>query len=206
MSNFQKLINMLKAADCTLTKSLDGADGYPLSKQSLDAALKSCGELGYGPKTQQLLKDMHAAGCKAGLSDKALEDHIAQSMRELATKPMTKSTTPGEALAAVMDGASVPVFDPNQQIRDASVEAVHRARAQQISDAQFLQEVADRGVPFAEVNQLHQVMEQTRGLPDDVRAPAMQAVRAALPQERVSPAVQGIDWDAVGWAGQPAKR
>ena len=188
--NFQKLINMLNAAGGTLTKSMDAADGFPLSKQSLDQALKSCGDMGYGQQTQQLLKDMHAAGLSSGLSDKELEGHIAETMRGLASKrALTKSLTPGDALADAMQStAAAPQFNPNQITVAPSVEAVHRARAQQVSDAQFLQEVADRGVPFDQVNQLHQVMEQTRGLPDDVRAPAMQAVRAALPlAARLSP-------------------
>ncbi len=175
----------------TLTKS------HPLSQQSLDTALKSCGELGYGSKTQALLKDMHAAGVAAGVPDEELDSHIKGAMRNLATKqPMTKSTA-GDALAQVMEGGAVQFAPANLNQppqRNLSTEQIHLARQQQIADQQLLRECENAGVDTGQIVQLDNALTSTRGLPDAARAPGIAAVRQQLTQPPLSPAARGIDW------------
>lgn len=198
--SFNKLVGKLKslnkAQETTLSKSAPAA--YPLSTQSLDHALKSCKSLGYGEKTQTLLKDMHAAGCAAGIADAELESHIAGSMRKLASKKtMTKSLTPGEALAGQLDGGEpAPAFNHNAVSVNPSTEAIHRARAQEISDAQFMQEIAQSGaVATVDIVALDNTLAMTRGLPDEVRAAGFTAVRQQVSSVAdLSPAARGIDW------------
>lgn len=177
----------------TLTKS------HPLSQQSLDTALKSCGELGYGSKTQALLKDMHAAGVAAGVPDEELDSHIKGAMRNLATKqPMTKSTA-GDVLAQAMSGSPVQSVPDMTITRNLSVEQIHLARQQQIADQQLLRECESAGVSSGQIVELSEALSASRGLPDAARAPGIAAVRQQLTEEPLSPAVQGIDWSAQGW-------
>lgn len=181
------------SASATLTKS------HPLSQQSLDMALKSCVELGYGPKMQSLIKDMHAAGVKAGVSDKELEGHISAAMRNLATRPLTKSTGAGDALEQAMSGGPVQSIPDMTITRNLSVEQIHLARQQQIADQQLLRECESAGVATGQIVQLDNALSSTRGLPDAARAPGIAAVRQQLTQAQLSPAETGIDWSAQGW-------
>lgn len=199
--SFVNLLEKLKTAQqeqaSVLAKS--AAAAYPLSKQSLDTALKSCASMGYGDHTQKLLKDMHAAGCAAGVPDEELESHIATSMRTLATKkPMTKSMTPGEALTGQLEtGEPAPVFNPTIINADPGMEAIHRAHAQQLSDARFIEEITQSGaVAAGDIVGLSNALARTRGLPDEVRAAGITAVRqqVASAGPDLSPAVKGIDW------------
>lgn len=199
--SFVKLVEQLKTAKqqqaSRLAKSAPAA--YPLSTQSLDHALKSCKSLGYGEKTQTLLKDMHAAGCAAGIADAELESHIAGSMRKLASKKtMTKSLTPGEALVGQLDGVEpAPVFNHNAVSVNPSTEAIHRARAQEISDARFIEEITQSGtVATGDIVGLSNALAHTRGLPDEVRSAGFAAVRqqVASAGPELSPAARGINW------------
>lgn len=195
--SFKKLVEVLKAqSKAPLAKSVPAA--YPLSTQSLDTALKSCAAMGINAKTQTMLKDLHAAGCAAGVSDLALEDRIATIMRGIATKkPMTKSAEAMDALNDQLASATPAAFAPSAGIAvDHSTEALHRARQQEISDGRFIDEVIAKGIPAAEVVQLESVLAASRGLPDEVRQQGIQAVRQQVESvAHLSPAARGINWD-----------
>lgn len=197
MSRFAKVLGALTALNTQQQTTLAKSGGYPLSHQSLDMALKSCAEFGYGEKTQQLFKDMHSAGMAAGVTDKDLEGKIAESMRTLSTKKrMTKSLTPGDALTMSTAGDSQQ-FNPNRLTRDAGTEAVHLVRSQAISDARFIEEVRNSGVVgSADVVSLSDALAASRGMPDADRQLGIDAVRAqiAAAGPELSPAARGIDW------------
>ena len=200
MGNFQKLLELLRDAQgpVTLTKALSVASGQPLARQSLDLALKSCVELGVPEHHQRMLKDMVAAGEAAGVSQEEIEGRIAGVMRRFSTEPMTKSTA-GDVLAQAMSGSPVQ-FAPDMTVkRNMSTEQIHLARQQQISDQQLIRDCEVAGVATGQIVELAARLEDTRGLPNNIRQPGIDAVRQQLTQAQPSPAEQGIDWSAQGW-------
>lgn len=200
MGNFQKLLDLLRDAQgpVTLTKALSVASGQPLARQSLDLALKSCVELGVPEHHQRMLKDMVAAGEAAGVSQEEIEGRIAGVMRRFSTEPMTKSTA-GDVLAQAMSGSPVQ-FAPDMTVkRNMSTEQIHLARQQQISDQQLIRDCEVAGVATGQIVELAARLEDTRGLPNNIRQPGIDAVRQQLTQAQPSPAEQGIDWSAQGW-------
>lgn len=200
MGNFQKLLDLLRDAQgpVTLTKALSVASGQPLARQSLDLALKSCVELGVPEHHQRMLKDMVAAGEAAGVSQEEIEGRIAGVMRRFSTEPMTKSTA-GDVLAQAMSGSPVQ-FAPDMTVkRNMSTEQIHLARQQQISDQQLIRDCEVAGVSTGQIVELAARLEDTRGLPNNIRQPGIDAVRQQLTQAQPSPAAQGIDWSAHGW-------
>ncbi|MDF6460534.1 low temperature requirement protein A [Escherichia coli] len=200
MGNFQKLLDLLRDAQgpVTLTKALSVASGQPLARQSLDLALKSCVELGVPEHHQRMLKDMVAAGEAAGVSQEEIEGRIAGVMRRFSTEPMTKSTA-GDVLAQAMSGSPVQ-FAPDMTVkRNMSTEQIHLARQQQISDQQLIRDCEVAGVATGQIVELAARLEDTRGLPNNIRQPGIDAVRQQLTQAQPSPAEQGIDWSARGW-------
>ncbi|EFC7588674.1 low temperature requirement protein A [Escherichia coli] len=200
MGNFQKLLELLRDAQgpVTLTKALSVASGQPLARQSLDLALKSCVELGVPEHHQRMLKDMVAAGEAAGVSQEEIEWRIAGVMRRFSTEPMTKSTA-GDVLAQAMSGSPVQ-FAPDMTVkRNMSTEQIHLARQQQISDQQLIRDCEVAGVATGQIVELAARLEDTRGLPNNIRQPGIDAVRQQLTQAQPSPAELGIDWSAQGW-------
>jgi len=200
MGNFQKLLDLLRDAQgpVTLTKALSVASGQPLARQSLDLALKSCVELGVPEHHQRMLKDMVAAGEAAGVSQEEIEWRIAGVMRRFSTEPMTKSTA-GDVLAQAMSGSPVQ-FAPDMTVkRNMSTEQIHLARQQQISDQQLIRDCEVAGVATGQNVELAARLEDTRGLPNNIRQPGIDAVRQQLTQSQPSPAAQGIDWSGQGW-------
>ncbi|EDY6032471.1 low temperature requirement protein A [Salmonella enterica] len=200
MGNFQKLLDLLRDAQgpVTLTKALSVASGQPLARQSLDLALKSCVELGVPEHHQRMLKDMVAAGEAAGVSQEEIEGRIAGVMRRFSTEPMTKSTA-GDALEQAMSGSPVQ-FAPDMTVkRNMSTEQIHLARQQQISDQQLIRDCEVAGVATGQIVELAARLEDTRGLPNNIRQPGIDAVRQQLTQSQPSPAAQSIDWSAQGW-------
>lgn len=200
MGNFQKLLDLLRDAQgpVTLTKALSVASGQPLARQSLDLALKSCVELGVPEHHQRMLKDMVAAGEAAGVSQEEIEGRIAGVMRRFSTEPMTKSTA-GDALEQAMSGSPVQ-FAPDMTVkRNMSTEQIHLARQQQISDQQLIRDCEVAGVATGQIVELAARLEDTRGLPNNIRQPGIDAVRQQLTQAQPSPVGQGIDWSAQGW-------
>ena len=198
MGNFQKLLDLLRDAQgpVTLTKALSVASGQPLARQSLDLALKSCVELGVPEHHQRMLKDMVAAGEAAGVSQEEIEGRIAGVMRRFSTEPMTKSTA-GDVLAQAMSGSPVQ-FAPDMTVkRNMSTEQIHLARQQQISDQQLIRDCEVAGVATGQIVELAARLEDTRGLPNNIRQPGIDAVRQQLTQAQPSPAEQGIDWSAI---------
>ncbi|MEP9347111.1 low temperature requirement protein A (plasmid) [Enterobacter roggenkampii] len=197
MGNFQKLLDLLRDAQgpVTLTKALSVASGQPLARQSLDLALKSCVELGVPEHHQRMLKDMVAAGEAAGVSQEEIEGRIAGVMRRFSTEPMTKSTA-GDALEQAMSGSPVQ-FAPDMTVkRNMSTEQIHLARQQQISDQQLIRDCEVAGVATGQIVELAARLEDTRGLPNNIRQPGIDAVRQQLTQAQPSPAEKGIDWSA----------
>lgn len=200
MGNFQKLLDLLRDAQgpVTLTKALSVASGQPLARQSLDLALKSCVELGVPEHHQRMLKDMVAAGEAAGVSQEEIEGRIAGVMRRFSTEPMTKSTA-GDVLAQAMSGSPVQ-FAPDMTVkRNMSTEQIHLARQQQISDQQLIRDCEVAGVATGQIVELAARLEDTRGLPNNIRQPGIDAVRQQLTQAQPSPGELGIDWSAQGW-------
>lgn len=197
--SFNKLLEKLKSAQqaqaSTLVKSAPAA--YPLSTQSLDTALKSCKSMGHGPETEKLLKDLHAAGCAAGIPDADLEGHIAGHMRRLAgKKPITKSLTPGEALSGqIQNGEAAAQFDPASMTVDAGTTAAHLAVTIRRTDQAFIRELTDAGVSISDRVQVEQILENNL-TPPEHREVFYNAVRQRVSAagEPVSPAVRGIEW------------
>lgn len=200
MGNFQKLLDLLRDAQgpVTLTKALSVASGQPLARQSLDLALKSCVELGVPEHHQRMLKDMVAAGEAAGVSQEEIEGRIAGVMRRFSTEPMTKSTA-GDVLAQAMSGSPVQ-FAPDMTVkRNMNTEQIHLARQQQISDQQLIRDCEVAGVATGQIVELAARLEDTRGLPNNIRQPGIDAVRQQLTQAQPSPGELGIDWSGQGW-------
>lgn len=203
MGNFQKLLELLRDAQgpVTLTKALSVASGQPLARQSLDLALKSCVELGVPEHHQRMLKDMVAAGEAAGVSQEEIEGRIAGVMRRFSTEPMTKSTA-GDVLAQAMSGSPVQ-FAPDMTVkRNMSTEQIHLARQQQISDQQLIRDCEVAGVATGQIVELAARLEDTRGLPNNIRQPGIDAVRQQLTQSQPSPAARGIDWSGTQWSNK----
>ena len=200
MGNFQKLLDLLRDAQgpVTLTKALSVASGQPLARQSLDLALKSCVELGVPEHHQRMLKDMVAAGEAAGVSQEEIEGRIAGVMRRFSTEPMTKSTA-GDVLAQAMSGSPVQSVPDMTVKRNMSTEQIHLARQQQISDQQLIRDCEVAGVATGQNVELAARLEDTRGLPNNIRQPGIDAVRQQLTQSQPSAAAQGIDWSGQGW-------
>lgn len=203
MGNFQKLLDLLRDAQgpVTLTKALSVASGQPLARQSLDLALKSCVELGVPEHHQRMLKDMVAAGEAAGVSQEEIEGRIAGVMRRFSTEPMTKSTA-GDVLAQAMSGSPVQSVPDMTITRNLSVEQIHLARQQQISDQQLIRDCEVAGVATGQIVELAARLEDTRGLPNNIRQPGIDAVRQQLTQAQPSPAAQGIDWSGTQWSNK----
>ncbi|HCJ5715861.1 TPA: hypothetical protein NU447_004528 [Escherichia coli] len=120
---------------------------------------------------------------------------LCDRLRNEAT--LAKSNGAGDALVQVLEtGAGANQFAPIGAPVASPTEAVHRARAQSIQDAAFLNEMKAAGVAPADLVMLDGVLASSRGLPDAARAPAFAAVRAQVQQQAsLSPAARGINWD-----------
>jgi hypothetical protein len=84
-----------------------------------------------------------------------------------------------------------------------STEQIHLARQQQISDQQLIRDCEVAGVATGQIVELAARLEDTRGLPNNIRQPGIDAVRQQLTQAQPSPAEQGIDWSAQDGNGKP---
>ena len=108
-------------------------------------------------------------------------------------------STAGDALEQAMSGSPVQ-FAPDMTVkRNMSTEQIHLARQQQISDQQLIRDCEVAGVATGQIVELAARLEDTRGLPNNIRQPGIDAVRQQLTQAQPSPAEQGIDWSARGW-------
>jgi hypothetical protein len=95
-----------------------------------------------------------------------------------------------------MSGSPVQ-FAPDMTVkRNMSTEQIHLARQQQISDQQLIRDCEVAGVATGQIVELAARLEDTRGLPNNIRQPGIDAVRQQLTQAQPSPAEQGIDWSA----------
>ncbi|MGI1284127.1 low temperature requirement protein A, partial [Enterobacter kobei] len=91
-------------------------------------------------------------------------------------------------------------FAPDMTVkRNMSTEQIHLARQQQISDQQLIRDCEVAGVATGQIVELAARLEDTRGLPNNIRQPGIDAVRQQLTQAQPSPAAQGIDWSGQGW-------
>ena len=121
---------------------------------------------------------------------------LCDRLRHEAT--LAKSTDAGDALAQVLEtGGAVQTFAPIGAPVASPTEAVHRARAQSIQDAAFLNEMKAAGVAPADLVLLDGVLTSSRGMPDAARAPAFAEVRRQVQAGgmTLSPAARGINWD-----------
>ncbi len=122
---------------------------------------------------------------------------LCDRLRNEAT--LAKSTGAGDALAQVLEtGGAAQTFAPIGAPVASPTEAVHRARAQSIQDAAFLNEMKAAGVAPADLVLLDGVLTSSRGMPDAARAPAFAEVRRQVQAGgmTLSPAARGIDWNA----------
>lgn len=195
-AKFDKLLKLLAlhGEQAVLAKSACG--GAALGVQSLDKLKKAKGK-DADAKIQQ------AAVMSFG--EPIENEEIAAIHRRGIGKeaPLTKSNvasdfTPLTALADQLGGGEpAPQFNPANITRDLGSEMAHRARAQAISDAQFLEEIANSGVvATGQLVELSDAMAFSRGLPDEMRQPGLNAVRAQVlaAGPELSPAAKGIDW------------
>ncbi|MEW3958151.1 MULTISPECIES: hypothetical protein [Enterobacteriaceae] len=121
---------------------------------------------------------------------------LCDRLRQEAT--LAKSNGAGDALAQVLEtGGAAQTFAPIGAPIPSPTEAVHRARAQSIQDAAFLNEMKQAGVAPADLVMLDGVLATSRGMPDAARAPAFAAVREQVRAGgmTLSPAARGINWD-----------
>lgn len=86
--------------------------------------------------------------------------------------------------------------------RNMSTEQIHLARQQQISDQQLIRDCEVAGVATGQIVELAARLEDTRGLPNNIRQPGIDAVRQQLTQAQPSPAEQGIDWSGTQWSNK----
>ncbi|EJF3137658.1 hypothetical protein M8F81_004497 [Salmonella enterica] len=190
MSAFKLLCDRLRN-EAMLAKS-DGAGAF--KKQSLDPDLKG------GKKGKKPAGELEEDEAIASLHRKRMNDVKG-------CKTLTKSTGADDfglpPLSSVVEtvvetGGAAQTFAPIGAPVASPTEAVHRARAQSIQDAAFLNEMKAAGVAPADLVLLDGVLTSSRGMPDAARAPAFAEVRRQVQAGgmTLSPAARGIDWNA----------
>ncbi|HHH0396963.1 TPA: hypothetical protein ACPZM8_004255 [Yersinia enterocolitica] len=190
------VLAQLAALNSTMTKSLAGDDAGREARLNFEdhKLIADCWQA-KAPRAQveELKKslktthDLPDAERKAAFS--AVRQHLLKS-------------TAGDALEQAMRGSPVQ-FAPDMTVsRNMSTEQIHLARQQQISDQQLIRDCEVAGVATGQIVELATRLEDTRGLPNNIRQPGIDAVRQQLTQAQPSPAAQGIDWSGTQWSNK----
>ena len=187
------VLAQLAALNSTMTKSHAGHDAGREARLNFEdhKLIGDCWQAKVsGAQIEELKKSLKATHDLPDADRKAAFSAVRQYLLK---------STAGDALEQAMSGSPVQ-FAPDMTVkRNMSTEQIHLARQQQISDQQLIRDCEVAGVATGQIVELAARLEDTRGLPNNIRQPGIDAVRQQLTQAQPSPAEQGIDWSARGW-------
>ncbi|HHF9085387.1 hypothetical protein [Enterobacter sichuanensis] len=184
------VLAQLAALNSTMTKSHGGNDAGREARLNFEdhKLIGDCWQAKVsGAQIEELKKSLKATHDLPDADRKAAFSAVRQYLLK---------STAGDALEQAMSGSPVQ-FAPDMTVkRNMSTEQIHLARQQQISDQQLIRDCEVAGVATGQIVELAARLEDTRGLPNNIRQPGIDAVRQQLTQAQPSPAEQGIDWSA----------
>ena len=187
------VLAQLAALNSTMTKSHGGNDAGREARLNFEdhKLIGDCWQAKVsGAQVEELKKSLKATHDLPDAERKAAFSAVRQHLLK---------STAGDALEQAMSGSPVQ-FAPDMTVsRNMSTEQIHLARQQQISDQQLIRDCEVAGVATGQIVELAARLEDTRGLPNNIRQPGIDAVRQQLTQAQPSPVEQGIDWSAQGW-------
>lgn len=187
------VLAQLAALNSTMTKSHGGNDAGREARLNFEdhKLIGDCWQAKVsGAQIEELKKSLKATHDLPDADRKAAFSAVRQYLLK---------STAGDALEQAMSGSPVQ-FAPDMTVkRNMSTEQIHLARQQQISDQQLIRDCEVAGVATGQIVELAARLEDTRGLPNNIRQPGIDAVRQQLTQAQPSPAEQGIYWSAQGW-------
>ena len=187
------VLAQLAALNSTMTKSHGGNDAGREARLNFEdhKLIGDCWQAKVsGAQIEELKKSLKATHDLPDADRKAAFSAVRQYLLK---------STAGDALEQAMSGSPVQ-FAPDMTVsRNMSTEQIHLARQQQISDQQLIRDCEVAGVATGQIVELAARLEDTRGLPNNIRQPGIDAVRQQLTQSQPSPAAQSIDWSARGW-------
>ena len=187
------VLAQLAALNSTMTKSHGGNDAGREARLNFEdhKLIGDCWQAKVsGAQIEELKKSLKATHDLPDADRKAAFSAVRQYLLK---------SIAGDALEQAMSGSPVQ-FAPDMTVkRNMSTEQIHLARQQQISDQQLIRDCEVAGVATGQIVELAARLEDTRGLPNNIRQPGIDAVRQQLTQAQPSPAEQGIDWSAQGW-------
>lgn len=189
----KSVLAQLAALNSTMTKSHGGNDAGREARLNFEdhKLIADCWQAKVsGAQIEELKKSLKATHDLPDADRKAAFSAVRQYLLK---------STAGDALEQAMSGSPVQ-FAPDMTVkRNMSTEQIHLARQQQISDQQLIRDCEVAGVATGQIVELAARLEDTRGLPNTIRQPGIDAVRQQLTQAQPSPAAQGIDWSGQGW-------
>ena len=184
------VLAQLAALNSTMTKSHGGNDAGREARLNFEdhKLIGDCWQAKVsGAQIEELKKSLKATHDLPDADRKAAFSAVRQYLLK---------STAGDALEQAMSGSPVQ-FAPDMTVkRNMSTEQIHLARQQQISDQQLIRDCEVAGVATGQIVELAARLEDTRGLPNNIRQPGIDAVRQQLTQAQPSPPAQGIDWSA----------
>lgn len=184
------VLAQLAALNSTMTKSHGGNDAGREARLNFEdhKLIGDCWQAKVsGAQIEELKKSLKATHDLPDADRKAAFSAVRQYLLK---------STAGDALEQAMSGSPVQ-FAPDMTVkRNMSTEQIHLARQQQISDQQLIRDCEVAGVATGQIVELAARLEDTRGLPNNIRQPGIDAVRQQLTQAQPSPVEQGIDWSA----------
>ena len=187
------VLAQLAALNSTMTKSHGGNDAGREARLNFEdhKLIGDCWQAKVsGAQIEELKKSLKATHDLPDADRKAAFSAVRQYLLK---------STAGDALEQAMSGSPVQ-FAPDMTVsRNMSTEQIHLARQQQISDQQLIRDCEVAGVATGQIVELAARLEDTRGLPNNIRQPGIDAVRQQLTQAQPSPGELGIDWSAQGW-------
>lgn len=187
------VLAQLAALNSTMTKSHGGNDAGREARLNFEdhKLIGDCWQAKVsGAQIEELKKSLKATHDLPDADRKAAFSAVRQYLLK---------STAGDALEQAMSGSPVQ-FAPDMTVkRNMSTEQIHLARQQQISDQQLIRDCEVAGVATGQIVELAARLEDTRGLPNNIRQPGIDAVRQQLTQAQPSPGELGIDWSARGW-------
>ena len=187
------VLAQLAALNSTMTKSHAGHDAGREARLNFEdhKLIGDCWQAKVsGAQIEELKKSLKATHDLPDADRKAAFSAVRQYLLK---------STAGDALEQAMSGSPVQ-FAPDMTVkRNMSTEQIHLARQQQISDQQLIRDCEVAGVATGQIVELAARLEDTRGLPNNIRQPGIDAVRQQLTQAQPSPGELGIDWSAHGW-------
>lgn len=190
------VLAQLAALNSTMTKSHAGHDAGREARLNFEdhKLIGDCWQAKVsGAQIEELKKSLKATHDLPDADRKAAFSAVRQYLLK---------STAGDALEQAMSGSPVQ-FAPDMTVkRNMSTEQIHLARQQQISDQQLIRDCEVAGVATGQIVELAARLEDTRGLPNNIRQPGIDAVRQQLTQAQPSPAAQGIDWSGTQWSNK----